>query len=115
MPRMSNTLGLPEPRDVKDPATKALLYKWQRILEAKYKDTYTDVHHKQWQYFDIDQTRWRIGPYPPRTPTLPDGNFAADVADFNFEIQYFTGDDYANQWRDNSYWQRKARSWAGTD
>ena len=115
MPRMSNTLGLPEPKGIRDPAVRELLNQWRQILEDKYKDTFTDVHHKQMTYYDVGGLKWRIGPYPPRTASLPNGDFSANVSDWEFELQFFTGTDYAHEWLNDSNWKRKWRMRGGTD
>lgn len=109
MPRMSNTLGLTSPEGIKDPAVRELLNQWRQVLEDKYKDTFTDVHHKEWIYFDVGQKTWRMGPMPPGTDDT------AKASLWNFEIQFFTGDDYANQWRNDTYWEMQWRGYGGAD
>lgn len=116
MPKMPKTLQLKDPRGITSPREIVdLLTQWQQQLMASYEHTFADVHHKEMQYYDIDGKRWRMGPWPPRTATFQNGDFSADPADWNFELQYYTGSAYAQDWRDNSNWRRMTRSYAGSD
>ncbi|MHC4744331.1 MAG: hypothetical protein ACYS8Z_20645 [Planctomycetota bacterium] len=117
MAKMPTTLGLPDPATVKgaSPELIAYLTRLVRALTNAFDMIFTDVHHKEMVYFDVDQKRWRMGPWPPRTTAFPNGNFAADPSDWNFEIQYFTGTDYGQQWRDNTYWEMQWLGYGGDD
>ena len=116
MPKMPKTLQLKDPRGITSlPGLVSLLTDWQQALKTNHEHTLADVHSKEMQYYDIDGKRWRMGPWPPRTATFPNGDFSADAADWNMELQYFSGDDYAQDWRDDSNWQRMTRSYAGSD